>query len=77
MVASANHISVEAPASGDLLLIPSSGAAGQAPARPGAHFAKARRGSHAAVARNVPARVLQHRATKRQPRLASAARHHS
>jgi hypothetical protein len=77
MVASANRISVEAPASGDLLLIPSSAAAGQALARPGARFAKARRGSHTAVARNVPARVLQHRATKRQPRLASAARHRS
>lgn len=77
MVASANHISVEAPASGDLLLIPSSAAAGQALARSGARFTKARRGSHTAVARNVPARVLQHRATKRQPRLASAARHRS
>ncbi|MGA2182097.1 MAG: transglycosylase SLT domain-containing protein [Bryobacteraceae bacterium] len=74
-IASANHISVEAPATGDLLLIPASSAVGQAPARPGVRYAQGHRRAHAAVARNVSPRVLQHRASKRQPRIASAARH--
>jgi membrane-bound lytic murein transglycosylase D len=76
-IASANHISVEAPATGDLLLIPGSSSAGQAAARPGVHASSrtAHHRSHAAVARNLSPRVLQHRAGKRQPRIASAARH--
>ena len=77
-IASANHISVEAPATGDLLLIPASCSVGQAPARPGIRYAKAHRrshGSHTEVARNVSPRVLQHRAGKRQPRVASVVHH--
>jgi membrane-bound lytic murein transglycosylase D len=78
-IASANHISVEAPATGDLLLIPASSSAGQAPARPGVRYAAGARHhrSHTAVAHNVSAPVLQRRASKRQPRLASAGRHRS
>jgi membrane-bound lytic murein transglycosylase D len=76
-MAGANHISVEAPATGDLLLIPASSAAGQSAARPAVRYARGHRRAHAAVAHNVSPRVLQHRAGRRQARIASAARHHS
>jgi membrane-bound lytic murein transglycosylase D len=76
-IAATNRISVEAPATGDLLLIPASSSAGQTPARSGVRYAKAqgRRRSHAAVAGKVSPGVLQQRASKRQPRLASAVHH--
>jgi membrane-bound lytic murein transglycosylase D len=74
-IASTNRIQVEAPATGDLLLIPASCAIGQSSRRPAVHTAKAHHRSHTAVARNVSPRVLQHRASKRQPRLAGVVRH--
>jgi membrane-bound lytic murein transglycosylase D len=76
-IASTNHLSVETPATGDLLLIPASSAAGQTPARPAVRYGRVHRRSHAAVAGNVSPRVLQHRASKPQSRSASAARQRS
>ena len=75
LLASTNHVSVEAPSAGDLLLIPAASAASQTPARgSGARYAKSRRTSHGTHARTVSTGVIQHRAGKRRARIAGAVR---
>ena len=75
LITAANHIAVEAPAAGDFLLIPANCSINQSPSRPGVRYAKGHRHSHKAAGATLSARVLQHRATKRQPRMARAIRH--
>ena len=77
LIAATNHIAVEAPSAGDLLLIPANCSINQSPSRPGIRYAKGHRRSHSTARSAVSARVLQHRAARRQPRIARAIRPHA
>jgi membrane-bound lytic murein transglycosylase D len=77
LIAATNHIAVEAPSAGDLLLIPANCSINQSPSRPGIRYAKGHRRSHGTSSAALSARALHQRATKRQPRIARAIRHHA
>jgi len=77
LIAATNHIAVEAPSAGDLLLIPANCSINQSPSRPAIRYARGHRRSHRTASEALSASVLQHRATKRQPRVARAIHHHA